>query len=474
MKKLSIYIGVVAVLMLQQSCKKDLNKLPENSEVQETVISDQRTAEIALNGAYYAFANATPIKTDWQFHEIPPGMLGGYLGYGFGSQPEEDNRNDNASTIDYWDESYKLLNTVNGALKGIDGVADASFTGNRKTEIIGELHFLRAYAHFKLMSYYAEWFKISSPNGVLLRDESSTKTNIAKARSSVKDSYTFILNDLDDAIAHGPATRPNYYATKWAAELLKMRVLMSKGESGDYTQIITLANDILQNSPYTLEGNVKDIFRSKGLSSSEVMLGLKPQANQEQDYYSRSAQYWPGASSLWVAKQKLVDLLTGDPRGTWVVGGASAYNMYSPGTYYFTKYMPQGGTPSAITETYYAMRLSEVYLLKAEAIVRSGGILSDAKTAVKEVMMHAGVSNFSAVDNANTPADLLLQIYYETVKSLVGEDGQEWMALLRLDFNTVKLIKPTITTQVQYIFPIPHQEFVYNPTIGDQNPGYQK
>jgi hypothetical protein len=120
------------------------------------------------------------------------------------------------------------------------------------------------------------------------------------------------------------------------------------------------------------------------------------------------------------------------------------------------------------------MRLSEVYLLKAEAIVRSGGSLSDAKMAAKEVMTHAGVTDFSAIDNANTPDDLLLQIYYETVKSLVAEDGQEWMALLRLDFNTVKQIKPTITTQAQYILPIPHSEFVYNPAIGDQNPGYSK
>ena len=89
-------------------------------------------------------------------------------------------------------------------------------------------------------------------------------------------------------------------------------------------------------------------------------------------------------------------------------------------------------------------------------------------------MSKAGVTDFSAIDNANTSGELLLQIYYETVRSLVGEDGQEWMALLRLDFNTVKQIKPTILAQTQYILAIPHSEFVYNPQIGDQNPGYSK
>ena len=474
MKKLIIYILAFVVFSTQQACKKDLNALPENSRVAEVAITDAKTAEIALNGAYYTFANATPIKTSWQYHEIPPAMLAGYLGYGFGALPEEENRNDGLALTDYWDESYKALNAANGVLKGLEPLSDNSFTGNRKKEMTGELHFLRAYAHFKLLSYYGEWFKLNSPNGVLLRDEASTKTNISKTRSSVKESYDFILADLDDAIANAPSENDNYYATKWAAMVLKMRVLMSRGEAADYAEVVSLANDIIQSSPYQLEAKTEDIFRSKGLSSSEVILGLKPQANQEKDYYSRSAQYWPGHSAMYVAKKALKDLLANDPRGSWLVGDPNPYSAYSPDTYFFTKYIAQGGTATPVTETYYAMRLSEVYLLKAEAIVRSGGSLSDAKMAAKEVMTHAGVTDFSAIDNANTPDDLLLQIYYETVKSLVAEDGQEWMALLRLDFNTVKQIKPTITTQAQYILPIPHSEFVYNPAIGDQNPGYSK
>jgi len=473
MKKLIIYISAFVVFSAQQACKKDLNALPENSRVSEVAITDAKTAEIALNGAYYSFANASPTKTNWTNHERFPAMYAGYLGYGFGQFPEEENRTEGDGDL-YWGEAYKLLNSVNGVLKGLEPISESSFTGNRKKEMIGELHFLRAYAHFKLLSYYGEWFKLNSPNGVLLRDEASTKTNISKTRSSVKESYDFILADLNDAITNAPSANKNYYATKWASMVLKMRVLMSRGEAADYAEVVNLANNIIQNSPYQLEAKTIDIFRSKGLASSEVILGLKSQANQEKDYYSRSAQFWPGASSMYVAKRALKDLLANDPRAPWLIGGANPYSAYSPDTYYFTKYMPQGGTVTPVTETYYAMRLSEVYLLKAEAIVRSGGSLTDAKTAVKEVMTHAGVTDFSAIDNANTANDLLLQIYYETVKALVAEDGQEWMALLRLDFNTVKQIKPTITTQAQYILPIPHSEFVYNPTVGDQNPGYSK
>jgi hypothetical protein len=89
-------------------------------------------------------------------------------------------------------------------------------------------------------------------------------------------------------------------------------------------------------------------------------------------------------------------------------------------------------------------------------------------------MAKAGVTDFSAVDNAATPDALLLQNYYETVRNLTGEDGIEWLALLRLPFATVKQLKPTITSQIQYIFPIPSGEFLQNPLIGEQNPGYTK
>src|SRR5512133_3258958 len=124
MKKANVYIVLLAGLTMLQACKKDLNKLPQNSEVAEVVITDSTTAGIALNGAYYSFANATPIKTSWQTHELGPAMLAGYLGYGLGPMPDEENMNANASFIDYWNQEYKLVNTLNGALKGVAALSD--------------------------------------------------------------------------------------------------------------------------------------------------------------------------------------------------------------------------------------------------------------------------------------------------------------------------------------------------------------
>src|SRR5690606_20229085 len=115
---------------------------------------------------------------------------------------------------------------------------------------------------------------------------------------------------------------------------------------------------------------------------------------------------------------------------------------------------------------------SEAYLLKAEAIARSsGGNLTDAKNQIKTVMSKAGVTDFSAVDNAVTATDVWKQAYYETLRGFTGEDGIDWLALMRFPFDTIKELRPTITEMSQLWFGIPLDELQNNPLFGSQNAG---
>jgi hypothetical protein len=84
MSTLYRYIAIAVLMISFYACKKELGALPKNSKVDENIIIDQGTAQIALNGAYYTFANANETRTGWQMHQILPAMLAGYLGDGFG------------------------------------------------------------------------------------------------------------------------------------------------------------------------------------------------------------------------------------------------------------------------------------------------------------------------------------------------------------------------------------------------------
>jgi hypothetical protein len=475
MNQFSKYILLITFSGILVSCDKQLSEPPANARVDGTAITDQKSAQTVLNGAYYRFANVSDNNvTDWSNHQIAGAMYSGMLAYGFGSVADERNENVNAGyVIPIWTNSYQLINAANGVIDGISSVADNAFVGKRKSEIIGESRFLRAYGHFKLLVFFSEWFKQDSKNGVLIRDKFITLSQVPKERSSVAESYAFILADLDFAIANAPATNPNYYATKWAAMALKMRVLMCRGLQSDYSEVNNLGNTLIQSSPYTLENNLKDLFYTKGLSSTEVILGVKAQPSQEAFYYIQSRAYYPGQSSVFAATQKFKELLQNDPRGNWMIGPLTPFQAYSPNTYYFLKYIGLGAAPSQLSETSYAFRLTEVYLLRAEAILRSTtGDLTTARTLIKTVMGKAGVTDFAAVDNATTADELLLQNYYEVERNLTGEDGIEWLTLMRLPFATVRQLKPTITSTVQFYFPVPRTEFDSNPLFGLQNTGY--
>lgn len=478
MKSLLIYLSLIAITMFPVSCDKQLSAPPRNARVEGTAVTNASSAQTALNGAYYRFASVTTENADatyWRTHQIFGAMLTGAIGYGFGPWPEESNDNVQAGLIgSIWNETYPMLNAANGVLEGVTQLGDDVFTGNRKKEILAEAKFLRAYGHFRLLIYFGEWFKDDSPYGVLIREEPATLSNIIKSRSSVAESYAHILSDLDEAIANGPTVNAPYYATKWAAMLLKMRVLMMRGHDADYPEVIELADDIIGSPNFELEANLKDIFQLKGLNSKEVILGIKPQPNQEIGYYNHSGSYYPGNSNLFAATVSFQNLMGDDPRANWMIGPLTEgfSQFYSPGVKYFSKYVPYGTAPSQLSEVSYAMRLTEVYLLKAEAILRSGGSITDARTLIKTVMQKAGVTDFSAIDNADTNEKLLIQNYYEVLRNLVAEDGLEWMALLRFPFETVKQLRPTITNQIQYYFPVPLTELQQNHSFGPQNFGY--
>jgi len=116
--------------------------------------------------------------------------------------------------------------------------------------------------------------------------------------------------------------------------------------------------------------------------------------------------------------------------------------------------------------------------MEAEAITLSNGNLSNAKTLLETVMVHAGMpitdpqyaAAYNAVANANTPAALQLLIVKEELKNFAFENGADWFALRRLPFKTLQSIQPAIKDATRLIFPIPISELNGNNVI--QNPGY--
>lgn len=464
---------IVVVGCLLSACNKQLNVYPTTQEVDGNIISDGKSAATALNGVYYRFANAgvdynnIPIIQWYYTNEEIPSQLSGLLDYGNGGPLLSAHLyNAKTSGIDYkWNFGYALVNAANGFLKNIAPLN--KIVAVDKSRMIAEAKFLRAYGNSELLLYYGQYDDTTSPYGIILHDEFVRPDNIFLPRSTVGASYDAILRDLDEATADLPGKNSIIaYANTWAARLLKARVLMNRGTAGDYASVISLTKDIIANSPFQLEAHVKDIFWTKGLASPEVILGVQPFNNAavpKWQSYTRYVDYNPNSF--------MTGLFKDDPRAGWYI--QTVETPYGPYTA-LTKYYP-GSTmhiaATPVTENSYAFRLTEAYLLEAEAIVASGGSLTDAKELLKTVMGHAGFTDLSAVDAAGTPEELQLLIVTEEMKNFASENGADWFALRRLPFATVQAMLPTITDKHLLILPIPDAEITSNSKI-KQNPKY--
>ncbi len=334
--------------------------------------------------------------------------------------------------------------------------------------MVAEAKFLRAFGNSELLLYYGQYNNPSSPFGIILRDTFVVAANVNLPRSGVAAAYSSILADLDAAIVGLPVLNSAiYYANASDAKLLKARVLMNRGSAGDYAEVIALTNDIISNGPFELEDSVKDIFLTDGFNSREVMLGIQPYPNQVWKFenFLEDPNYFPTDS--------LTSLLTGDARGQWVC--AIITSTYSGVVNGLTKYYSGDRTniiATPLNEYCYAFRLSEAYLLEAEAITLSGGDLTQAKKLLKTVMLHAGssTSEMAGVANASTAAQLQLEIVKENMRGFAVENGLDWLALRRLPFATIQQLNPNIQSPTQLILPIPASELAENNVI--QNPGY--
>ncbi len=459
-------VFIMAAIFLG-GCKKELNVNPTSQEVDGNIITDTKSATTVLNGVYYRFAaggadnNSVPSTLWSQTNETIPSQLSGMLSYTSGGGLSEHTYNATSAGIDYvWNYGYNLVNAANGFLKNIAGAGNVDAATRR--QMIAEAKFLRAFGNSELLLYYGQYYDTSSNYGIILRNEFVDPSNIYLPRSKVGTVYDSIFSDLDNAIQDLPGKNSSIaFANTWAAKLLKARMLINRGAPSDYTQIITITTDIIANSPFSLESNVKNLFLSKGLTSNELILGIQPYSTQnykwKNDIYSN--YYSPNAF--------MDSLFNGDPRTPWYIQRVKTREAV-------TKYYPGSVTTvaaAAISENSYAFRLTEAYLLKAEALVSSGGSLTDAKNLVRTVLTNAGVTNFSTLDDAGTSSEVLIAVISEEMKSFVSESGQDWFAIRRLPFATVQRLLPSVINKSLLILPIPQAEILTNGKM-IQNPNY--
>mgnify|MGYP003302525419 CR=1 FL=1 len=137
------------------------------------------------------------------------------------------------STPGFW--NYTTMRDVNNLIKIVEkAYADGTISESLYTTYIAEARFVRAYYYFGMVRTYGGVPIITEP----LDDKFGVNNNegLYIPRSTEKDTWDFVLSELDAAAEGLPETRTDgaYRADKWAALGLKSRVALYAASVSKY------------------------------------------------------------------------------------------------------------------------------------------------------------------------------------------------------------------------------------------------
>lgn len=461
---------VACLFTVVASCSIDDIK-PLNQLTQENTIRGEVSAQQVLNGVYKLGRvfdlNAFPLYLAAYGNEgrITGSGLSQSAGYNTNEVPAN-----NQFLANLYNAHYKIINSSNFLIKGLEAGDAKGISEVRKAEMISEAKFQRAFAYFNLLRYFGQFYDLNSIYGVVLRTEFSTQLT-ATPRNTVQEVYDFIQADLEFAAANGPEFVDHFYSGKLASQALLAKVELYMG---NYGMAANLAKEVINNTEgYDLETQYQSIF-SNSFNSSEVIFAPYTAAGSE----GATSMYLVNRTTFSETLKNTADAQVGSANDGDLSGSGTnydprfsfAYSNDTKGVNMQGKY-PFADNSTSQGNTLYHLRLAEMYLIHAEAEARRvGGDLVVALGSLNAIRNRVLVTP----KTLTTKAVLLEDIRQEKLLELFFENGEPWFDIVRYDALgnlNASIIKPTLTSKNKFVLPIPTQVITGNKNI-IPNPGY--
>ena len=406
---------------------------------------------------------------------------------------------DNSFVLDFWNRSYNTILRCNIVLDKIDDVA---FTDKKlKEQYKAEARFIRALTYFWLVRVYGDVPKVDH--------QLSVSEAYALGRVPTQEIYDFIVDDLKFAEVNLPATYTDVdkgRVTVGGAKGLLAKVYMTmagyplKKGASHYALAEVKALEVINLPMYSLVTDYKTLFDVSKKNSSESLFEVQykkggtgtgsPWNNDFAPRFSNKEVVLVGDKSGFNAPTPSMSnaYSTGDPRKSISMsdGYVSAPGGKAVNEKYVKKYYDVSFSASDNDNNWIELRLADVYLLYAEALVRRSKQPDVALTYLNKIRQRARNSTGGAPgilpDYAPFSANdaFLLAIENERRVELAFENHR-WFDLVRTERaksvmtqeqKTQNGFDPSAWSDRMLLFPIPLQVIQSNPEKIKQNDGY--
>lgn len=463
--------ALVAMLVTgAASCSKDFTDLtnPQSLPLEGT-ITDLKSFTNATNGVYSYFQaidyyNRTfillpDLMADNVF--ISRRNVGFYLNYDNLALSSND-----GNALGAWAAMYRVISNATLAIAGGEALTVNAAQEASVKQAIGEMYAARALAHFDLVRLFAQPYNFTaeaSHAGVPLVT-TPQKEIVYPARNTVKQVYDQVITDFTKALTLLNVAKKDGYITSDAVKALLAKVHLYKG---DWVNAETMATQVISGGNYSLLTNAQYVGSWANDYSAESLFEIENTPTDRPAVNGIGFFYEQTAYGDALATKDLYDTYSAtDVRRRLIEAGARA-NAETP-AYIIHKY-PKG--LSSQDDNIKVIRLSEVYLIRAEARASQAGKEALAQADLNLIIQRADPSALSV--SLTGPA-LIDRILLERRKELAFEGNRLFdLTRRKMNVNRIQSDKSTVVTYPsnKLILPIPLAEKNANPVI-EQNTGY--
>ena len=444
-------IGILLISMPMWSCKKFVDTTPTDRLVGKFIFDSDASIVAAMGGVYAQFAaSPTSLFTNPALYADEATRTSDLVSQNNTYTPD--------TYLDYFATYYSAIYNANAILDGIDKAGSISPAVAAKVK--GEALFIRAFSHFILVNYYGSTPYITT---------SDANISAKLGNTPIATIYQNIISDLKISAGLLDNTYPDAYrskANKQAVNALLAKVYLY---SKDWVNAEKSATDVITSGLYTINPDLNSVFIS---TSSEIIYQLYNAFGT-----SLGSQFVPSnltTTSGWryIVRPGLISaLIPGDLRkGTWYMAGTGS----AATSYYPNKYKLLSTDPSN-AEYHVLFRLSEMYLIRAEARAQQNTPASIAAGNV-DMQITRSRAGLTMPLVTTTSAQLLTAIANERRIELGFEMGNRWFDLKRTDQAVTVLSalspnpKPAFDAHL-LLLPFYRQYTILNENL-KQNPGY--
>ena len=490
MKKYSL---LVIICCLFFSCEDFLDEVPKS---EKTIVGTSLLdAQESVNGIY-AFLRAPYNRTGYakmvySILEVSTGALKPAVGTQDTDMEDAyaliySSSNGSAST--FWNTYYGGIEAANIAIASIPTITDPELTDETARALLGEAYFLRAYYYFQLVQIFGD-----IPLNIV---PSSSFEDGQLPKSSVQEVYeTVILPDLLLAENAGlPNTSTSGRVTLGAVKSLLAKVYLTMAgnplnQSDKYAAARDKANEVISADWYSL-------FESDGSTTWFNKLNNPAYDNMEENIFmvqynneavgSTITSYFTPIGGEAISPLTLhfggmepeVDYISSfAPNDLRAQNQGFFFNEADGVTfnnsvykYFYEEYRLGNGLSGKNVPL---IRYADVLLTYAEAQNEAGTTDASAYEALNAIRSRAGLANVSGLSKNDFREEVWKQRFWE----FPAEAGINWFDQRRTrkvfdgtDFSDLDgsvLPNGNVLEDDNIYFPIPQNEVVLNPNLGD-------